>query len=174
MGVDLDAGPKWDGDVDDPAADNIIKVMFNDPGWKWIMDCWQVTGTQKPLKIEASPVKTEVEAEAPAEGSQASPAKKESVGGMENEQFQMALKDISDAMREGFGTCLREMKLVGDRVGAVEKKMGALEKKVGALEKTTSTNPAKPVHEPGVSTKTSPKIPETRVTRQSVKNSQTS
>ncbi|KAL0877702.1 hypothetical protein Bca101_027408 [Brassica carinata] len=51
--------PKWDGDVDDPAADNIIKVMFNDPGWKWIMDCWQVTGTQKPLKIEASPVKTE-------------------------------------------------------------------------------------------------------------------
>ena len=210
--------PKWDGDVDDPAADNIIKVMFDDPGWKWTMDCWQVTGTQKPLKIEASPVKNEaspvspvtneaspakkesvvkeessrprkkarqgsyVEAEAPAEGSQAPST---TVGGMAKEQFQMALKDISDAMREGFGTCLREMKLVGDRMGAVEKKMGALEKKVGALEKmvritkkrsssndlqltnpeTTSTNPAKHVHESGISTKTSPKIPETRVTR---------
>ncbi|KAG5389647.1 hypothetical protein IGI04_031188 [Brassica rapa subsp. trilocularis] len=31
--------PKWDGDVDDPAADNIIKVMFNDPGWEWTMEC---------------------------------------------------------------------------------------------------------------------------------------
>ncbi|CDY69232.1 BnaCnng62570D [Brassica napus] len=31
--------PEWDGDVEDPAADNIIKVMFNDPGWKWTMDC---------------------------------------------------------------------------------------------------------------------------------------
>ncbi|KAF3519084.1 hypothetical protein DY000_02060722 [Brassica cretica] len=30
--------PEWDGDVEDPAADNIIKVIFNDPGWKWTMD----------------------------------------------------------------------------------------------------------------------------------------
>ncbi|CDY67644.1 BnaCnng55800D [Brassica napus] len=35
--------PEWDEDAEDPAADNIIKVMFNDPGWKWTMDCWQVT-----------------------------------------------------------------------------------------------------------------------------------
>ena len=60
--------PEWDGDVEDPAADNIIKVMFNDPGWKWTMDCWQVTGTHKVVKIEVSPVKTEV-----------SPVKSESV-----------------------------------------------------------------------------------------------
>ncbi|KAL0847525.1 hypothetical protein Bca101_020771 [Brassica carinata] len=126
--------PKWDGDVDDPAADNIIKVMFDDPGWKWTMDCWQVTGTQKPLKIEKESVVKEessrprkkarqgsyVEAEAPAEGSQAPST---TVGGMTKEQFQMALKDISDAMRDGFGTCPREIKLVGDRMGAVEKKM---------------------------------------------------
>ncbi|KAL0721910.1 hypothetical protein Bca4012_036509 [Brassica carinata] len=156
--------PKWDGDVDDPAADNIIKVMFDDPGWKWTMDCWQITGTQKPLKIEASPVKNEASPvtneasrakkesvvkeessrppEAPAEGSQAPST---TVGGMAKEQFQMALKDISDAMMDGFGTCLREIKLVGDRMGAVEKKMGALEK----MPETTSTNPAKPMHEPG-------------------------
>ncbi|KAL0728906.1 hypothetical protein Bca4012_024999 [Brassica carinata] len=188
--------PKWDGDVDDPAADNIIKVMFDDPGWKWTMDCWQVTGTQKPLKIEARPVKNEASPVSPVTN-EASPAKKESVvkeessrprkkarqgsyveaealvegsqapsttiGGMAKEQFQMVLKDISDAMRDGFGTCLREIKLVGDRMGAVEKKMGALEKMVGITKKrsssndlqltnpeTTSTNPAKPVHKPGV------------------------
>ncbi|CAN6834622.1 unnamed protein product [Brassica oleracea] len=52
--------PKWDGDVDDPAADNIIKVMFNDPGWKWTTDCWQVTGTHKVVKMEVSPGKNEV------------------------------------------------------------------------------------------------------------------
>uniref|UniRef100_A0A0D3E631 Uncharacterized protein n=1 Tax=Brassica oleracea var. oleracea TaxID=109376 RepID=A0A0D3E631_BRAOL len=52
--------PEWDGDVEDPAADNIIKVMFNDPGWKWTMDFWQVTGTHKVVKMEVSPVKTEV------------------------------------------------------------------------------------------------------------------
>ncbi|KAL0742062.1 hypothetical protein Bca4012_083575 [Brassica carinata] len=179
MGVDLDAGPKWDGDVDDPAADNIIKVMFDDPGWKWTMDCWQVTGTQKPLKIEEESSRPRkkarkgsyVEAEAPAEGSQAPST---TVGGMKKEQLEKAFKDISDAMRDGFGTCLREIKLVGDRMGTVEKKVGALEKMVGITKKTTSTNPEKSVHKPGVSTKTSPKIPEMRVTRQSVKNSQTS
>ncbi|CAN7029538.1 unnamed protein product [Brassica oleracea var. botrytis] len=52
--------PKWDEDVDDPAADNIIKVMFNDPGWKWTMDCWQVTGTHKVVNMEVSPGKNEV------------------------------------------------------------------------------------------------------------------
>ncbi|XP_048604904.1 uncharacterized protein LOC106378232 [Brassica napus] len=52
--------PKWDGDVDDPAADNIIKVMFNDPGWEWTMECWPVTGTRKVVKMEVSPVKNEV------------------------------------------------------------------------------------------------------------------
>ncbi|KAF3593626.1 hypothetical protein DY000_02020272 [Brassica cretica] len=51
--------PEWDGGIEDPAADNIIKVMFNDPGWKWTMDCWQVTGTHKVVKMEVSPVKNE-------------------------------------------------------------------------------------------------------------------
>ncbi|KAL0662241.1 hypothetical protein Bca4012_099078 [Brassica carinata] len=114
--------PEWDGDVEDPAADNIIKVMFNDPGWKWTMDCWQVTGTHKVVKMEVSPVKTEV-----------SPVKSESV-------------DISDAMSDGFGTCLWEIKLLGDRMGAVEKKVG-ITKKGSSSDDLQLT---KPVHEPGV------------------------
>ncbi|WZZ21463.1 hypothetical protein YC2023_122850 [Brassica napus] len=87
--------PKWDGDVDDPAADNIIKVMFNDPGWEWTMECWPVTGTRKVVKMEVIPVKNEV-----------SPVKSESV----------TLKDISDAINLGFGTCLKELKLLADRI----------------------------------------------------------
>nr|VDD38306.1 unnamed protein product [Brassica oleracea] len=112
---------EWDGDVEDPAADNIIKVMFNDYGWKWTMDCWQVTGTQKVVKMEVSPVKTEATT-APAPGSDGF--------WMTKEQIERAFKDIYDAISDGFGTCLREIKLLGDRMGAVEKKVGITKKEV--------------------------------------------
>ncbi|CAN6933563.1 unnamed protein product, partial [Brassica oleracea] len=87
--------PEWDGDVEDPAAYNIIKIMFNDPGWKWTMDCWQVTGTHMVVKMEVSPVKTEI-------------------------------------------------KLLGDRMGAVEKKVGITKKG----SSSDDLQPTKPVHEP--------------------------
>ncbi|CAN6898774.1 unnamed protein product [Brassica oleracea] len=100
--------PEWDGDVEDPAADNIIKI-------------------------------------------------------------ERAFKDISDAISDGFGTCLKEIKLLGDRMGAVEKMITKKGSSSDELQLTTTSNPPKPVHEPGVSTKTSPKIAEKRVTWQSVR-----
>ena len=34
--------PRWDFDVEDSAAENIIKAMFNAKlRWKWTMDCWE-------------------------------------------------------------------------------------------------------------------------------------
>ncbi|CDY23130.1 BnaC09g18840D [Brassica napus] len=149
--------PKWDRDVDDPAADNIIKVMFNDPGWKWTIDCWQVTmKTEKTTMKSESVVKEEssrprkkarkgssVSAETPAAGSDGF--------GMTKQHIERAFKDISDANSYGFGTCLREIKLLGDRMVAVEKKVG-ITKKGGSSDDrqlTTTSNPPKPVHEPG-------------------------
>ena len=38
--------PKWDSEVDDVPAENIIKVMYDRRPWKWTMDCWEVTGTK--------------------------------------------------------------------------------------------------------------------------------
>ncbi|KAG2266205.1 hypothetical protein Bca52824_073284 [Brassica carinata] len=38
--------PKWDSDVEDLPAENIIKVMYERRPWKWTMDCWEVTGTK--------------------------------------------------------------------------------------------------------------------------------
>ena len=93
---------------------------------------------------------------------------------MTKQQIEKAFKDISDAISDGFGTCLREIKLLGDRMVAVEKKVG-ITKKGGSSDDrqlTTTSNPPKPADEPGVSTKTSPKIVEKRVTRQSVRKSQ--
>nr|VDD61417.1 unnamed protein product [Brassica oleracea] len=156
--------PEWDEDAEDPAADNIIKVMFNDPGWKWTMDCWQVTGTHKVMKMEVSAVKTEVspvKSESVVTEESSRPRKKARKGsfvsaeapaagsdgfGMTKEQIERAFKDISDAMSDGFGTCLREIKLLGDRMGAVEKKVGVT-KKGSSYDDLQLT---KPVHEPGV------------------------
>ncbi|XP_048622753.1 uncharacterized protein LOC125591889 [Brassica napus] len=156
--------PEWDGDVEDPAADNIIKVMFNDPGWKWTMDCWQVTGTHKVVKIEVSPVKTEVspvKSESVVKEESSRPRKKARKGssvsaeapaagsdgfGMTKEQIERAFKDISDVMSDGFGTCLREIKLFGDRMGAVEKKSesvnGAKAGQKEAKEPSVTTEPS--------------------------------
>ncbi|KAG2252062.1 hypothetical protein Bca4012_003246 [Brassica carinata] len=36
--------PKWDSEVEDLPAENIIKVMYERRPWKWTMDCWEVTG----------------------------------------------------------------------------------------------------------------------------------
>ncbi|CDY69231.1 BnaCnng62560D [Brassica napus] len=92
---------------------------------------------------------------------------------MTKDHIERAFKDISDAISDGFGTCIREIKLLGDRMGAVEKKVRITKKGSSSndLQLTTTSNPPKPVHEPGVSTKTSPKIAEKRVPRQSVRKS---
>ncbi|KAG2287313.1 hypothetical protein Bca52824_046917 [Brassica carinata] len=46
--------PKWDSEVEDLPAENIIKVMYERRPWKWTMDCWEVTGY--PLKINSLPL----------------------------------------------------------------------------------------------------------------------
>ena len=77
-----------------------------------------------------------------------------------------SFKDIVDVMRDEFEMCLREIKLLGERIEAVEKKVGMIKKGTGSNElQMTTSNPEKRGHEPGVSTKTSPKITEKRLTR---------
>ncbi|XP_048631577.1 uncharacterized protein LOC125606720 [Brassica napus] len=159
--------PKWDGDVDDPAADNIIKVMFNDPGWEWTMECWPVTGTRKVVKMEVIPVKNEVspvKSESVVKEESSRPRKKARKGssvsaetpaagseGMTHQQIEKSLKDISDAINLGFGTCLKELKLLADRMVAVEKKVGITNRGGSSDDRqlTTTSNPPKPVDEPG-------------------------
>ncbi|WZZ48893.1 hypothetical protein YC2023_049000 [Brassica napus] len=75
--------PKWEFDVEDPLAENIIKLMFVKKPWK-----------------------------------------------------------------EGFGTCLKEIKYLSERVEAVEKKVGITTKRKGTSSQNT-TSPPKPTLEPG-------------------------
>ncbi|CDY33635.1 BnaC08g19350D [Brassica napus] len=117
--------PKWEFDVEDTLAENIIKLMFVKKPWNWTMDCWEVTGTwvnTKPAVV--SPAKKKVVKkdsprpqkkackEAPAEASEEAAA----------EASEEAAAEATDAMRKGFGTCLKEIKYLSERVEAVEKK----------------------------------------------------
>uniref|UniRef100_A0A0D3BFZ8 DUF1985 domain-containing protein n=1 Tax=Brassica oleracea var. oleracea TaxID=109376 RepID=A0A0D3BFZ8_BRAOL len=54
--------PKWEFDVEDTPAENIIKLMFVKRPWKWTMDCWEVTGTWVNTKpADMSPAKKKKE-----------------------------------------------------------------------------------------------------------------
>ncbi|CAN6854626.1 unnamed protein product [Brassica oleracea] len=166
--------PKWDFDVEDTLAENIIKLMFVKKPWKWTMDCWEVTGTwvntkpavvspakKKVVKEDSPRPRKKARKEAPAEASEeaAAEASEEAVaeaseevtttvGGLTKEDIKTMFKDIADAMREGFGTCLKEIKYLSERVEAVEKKVGITTKRKGTSSQNT-TSPPKPTLEPG-------------------------
>jgi len=176
--------PKWEFDVEDPLAETIIKLMFVKKPWKWTMDCWEVTGTwvntkpavvspakKKVVKEDSPRPRKKARKEAPAEASEEAAAKASeevttTVGGLTKEDIKTMFKDIVDAMREGFGTCLKEIKYLSERVEAVEKKVGITTKRKGTSSQNT-TSPPKPTLEPGVSNESSPNK---RLTRQSLKN----
>ena len=130
----------------------------------------------------------EAPAEAPAEASEEAPAESSeevhtvarsevtmSVGGLTTEDIKTMFKDIDDAMSEGFGTCLKEIKYLSERVEAVEKKVGITTKRKGTSSQNrgtetssqNTTSPPKPTLEPGVSNESSPNK---RLSRQSLKN----
>uniref|UniRef100_A0A0D3D5L2 DUF1985 domain-containing protein n=1 Tax=Brassica oleracea var. oleracea TaxID=109376 RepID=A0A0D3D5L2_BRAOL len=144
--------PKGKFDVKDTPAENIIKLMFVKKPLKWTMDCWEVTGTwvntkvntklavvspakkkvvkedsprpQKKVRKEASEDASEEESAVASEeaATEASEEVHMTVGGLTKEAIKTMFKDIVDAMREGFGTCLKEIKYLSERVEAVEKK----------------------------------------------------
>ncbi|CAN6917615.1 unnamed protein product [Brassica oleracea] len=162
--------PKWEFDVEDMPAENIIKLMFVKKPWKWTMDCWEVTGTwvnTKPAVV--SPAKKKVvkedsprpqkkarkeaseEAAAVASEETAAEASEEvhtTVGGLTKEDIKIMFKDIVDAMREEFGTCLKEIKYLSERVEAMEKQVGITTRRKGTSAQNNTPAP-KPTLEPG-------------------------
>ncbi|CAN6840625.1 unnamed protein product [Brassica oleracea] len=124
--------PRWDFDVEDSAAENIIKVMCNaKPRWKWTMDCWE----GKASKVSPTEARSEAFT---------------TVGGMTKKQIEKSFRDIDDAMKDGFGMCLKEIKLLWDMMEVMEKKVGIT--KIGTTSndlQITASSPPKRGHEPG-------------------------
>ena len=57
-------------------------------------------------------------------------------------------------MRDGFGMCLREIKHLGDKMAAVEKKVGIITNATASNDlQLTTESPPKRRHKPGVSFK---------------------
>ncbi|CAN6882731.1 unnamed protein product [Brassica oleracea] len=139
--------PKREFDVEDTPAENIIKLMFVKKPWKWTMDCWEVTGTwvnTKPTVV--SPAKKKVVKEdSPRPQKKARKEASEEAAAVASEE---AAAEAIDAMSEGFGTCLKEIKYLSERVEAVEKMVGIITKRKGTSAQNT-TPPPKPTLEPG-------------------------
>uniref|UniRef100_A0A0D3CRH5 Uncharacterized protein n=1 Tax=Brassica oleracea var. oleracea TaxID=109376 RepID=A0A0D3CRH5_BRAOL len=157
--------PKWEFDAENTPAENIIKLMFVKRPWKWTMDCWEVTGiwvntnpavvtpakknvvkedSPRPQKKARKEAPAEASEEATVEASEEAPAEARSevittVGGLTKEDIKTMFKDIVNAMREGFGTCLKEIKYLSERVEAVEKKVGITTKRKGTSSQNTGT-----------------------------------
>ncbi|XP_056850756.1 uncharacterized protein LOC108824793 [Raphanus sativus] len=112
------------------------------------MDCWEVNGGNPVVENELRAAKSE----SVMKGEEGRPQKKAqppkevrsevstTFGGMTKEKIKKGLKDIVDAMRNEFGMCLREIKLLGDRMEAVELKSESMN---GAKAKA-GQNDAKP------------------------------
>ncbi|CAF2106241.1 unnamed protein product, partial [Brassica napus] len=115
--------PKWDFDVEDTLAENIIKLMFMKKPWN--------PAKKKVVKEDIPRPRKKARKEAPAEAT-----------------AEASEEDIAYAMREGFGTCLKEIKYLSERVEAVEKKVGITTKRKGTSSQNT-TSPPKPTLEPG-------------------------
>ncbi|KAF2567332.1 hypothetical protein F2Q68_00025760 [Brassica cretica] len=158
--------PKWKFDVEDTLAENIIKLMFVKKPWKWTRDCWEFTGTwvntkpavvssakKKVVKEDSPRPRKKARKEAAAEASEEAAAEASEevttiVGGLTKEDIKTMFKDIVYAMKEGFGTCLKEIKYLSERVEAVEKKVGITRKRKGTSSQNT-TSPPKLTLEPG-------------------------
>ncbi|CAF1751198.1 unnamed protein product, partial [Brassica napus] len=120
--------PKWVFHVEDTPAENIIKLMFV-------------------VKEDSPRPRKKARKEAPAEASEEAAA--EASEEAEAKDIKTMLKDIADAMREGFETCLKEIKSLSERVEAMEKKVGITTKRKGTSSQN-NTPPPKPTLEPGL------------------------
>ncbi|KAF2569601.1 hypothetical protein F2Q68_00025729 [Brassica cretica] len=68
---------------------------------------------------------------------------------MTKEEIEKIFRDIADAMRDGFGMLLKEIKLLRDRMEAVEKKVGITKKETESNDLQITASPPKRGHEPG-------------------------
>uniref|UniRef100_A0A0D3AU93 Ubiquitin-like protease family profile domain-containing protein n=1 Tax=Brassica oleracea var. oleracea TaxID=109376 RepID=A0A0D3AU93_BRAOL len=98
----------------------------------------------RPWKKARKEAHAEASEEATAEASEEATAVGRSevtttVGGLTKEDIKAMLKDVVDAMSEGFETCLKEIKYLSERLEAVEKKVGITTKRKGTSSQNAWT-----------------------------------
>ncbi|XP_056864050.1 uncharacterized protein LOC130511192 [Raphanus sativus] len=181
---------QWDNDVGDVAVENLLMFMFSaKANWNWTQECWPVKGIktwtnlvymkQEPPQFpvnEERRARKKAHTEAyteflPSEDHIEPPlesfvARNKLTGG----EIEQMFKEMTKVMTVGFSECVKEMKLIWDRMESVEKKVGMNQKGTDSNElQLTLSDPNTTAREPGVSTKPSSKIRVLRNTRQNTK-----
>ncbi|CAN6845083.1 unnamed protein product [Brassica oleracea] len=112
--------PRWDFDVEDSAAENIIK--------KEVSAAETESGVKeesgRPRKKARKEARKEASVWAHEEASKVPPIEARleastTFGGRTKEKIEKIFRDIAEAMRNGFGMCLKEIKFLGDRIESV-------------------------------------------------------
>nr|VDD44964.1 unnamed protein product [Brassica oleracea] len=134
--------PRWDGDLEDEKADNIVKAMFSS-GWAWEQSHWPLVGTKlwTNVKVEIHLMKTEAgqmvrskKAVSPyrTESEAESRKKARESPGLDTETMKAEivrwLTGLTSNMVEGLSRCDNTLKTQSHMIEGLTAKMGAVEK----------------------------------------------
>ncbi|KAH0879597.1 hypothetical protein HID58_066991, partial [Brassica napus] len=134
--------PRWDGDLEDEKADNIVKAMFSS-SWAWEQSYWPLVGTKlwTNVKVEIHPMKTKPgqmvrskKAVSPyrTESEAESRKKARESPGLDTETMKAEivrwLTGLTSNMVEGLSRCDNTLKTQSRMIEGLTAKMGAVEK----------------------------------------------
>ncbi|XP_033134260.1 uncharacterized protein LOC117127724 [Brassica rapa] len=136
--------PRWDGELEDEKADNIVKAMFSS-GWAWEQSHWPLVGTKlwtnvkveiHPMKTEAgqmmrslktvSPSRTESDAESRKKARESPGLDVETMKG----EIVRWLTGLTSNMVEGLSRCENTLKTQSHMIEGLTTQVGAVEKMV--------------------------------------------
>ena len=136
--------PRWDGELEDEKADNIVKAMFSS-GWAWEQSHWPLVGTKlwTNVKVEIHLMKTEAgqmvrskKAVSPyrTESEAESRKKARESPGLDTETMKAEivrwLTGLTSNMVEGLSRCENTLKTQSRMIEGLTTQVGAVEKMV--------------------------------------------
>ncbi|KAH0872754.1 hypothetical protein HID58_070116, partial [Brassica napus] len=136
--------PRWDGELEDEKADNIVKALFSS-GWAWEQSHWPLVGTKLwtnvkveilPMKTEAgqmvrslktvSPSRTQSDAESRKKARESPGLDVETMKG----EIVRWLTGLTSNMVEGLSRCENTLKTQSHMIEGLTTQVGAVEKMV--------------------------------------------
>ncbi|CAN7028573.1 unnamed protein product [Brassica rapa subsp. trilocularis] len=144
--------PRWDGELEDEKADNIVKAMFSS-GWAWEQSHWPLVGTKlwtnvkveiHPMKTEAgqmmrslktvSPSRTQSDAESRKKACESPGLDVETMKG----EIVRWLTGLTSNMVEGLSRCENTLKTQSHMIEGLTTQVGAVEKMVHKAKKDSA------------------------------------
>ncbi|CAN7042897.1 unnamed protein product [Brassica rapa subsp. trilocularis] len=121
--------PTWDNDAVDVSVKNLVEFMFAKHEWKWTQECWPAQGTKQwtnPVYLKKEPHQRPVKEESRAPKKARTEAESSAArNGLMREKIELMFKEMTKVVTARIGHCgVKEIKLLGDRMEAMEKIVG--------------------------------------------------